>query len=88
MQGINQPSSAWKARSRLYPLAVKTAFTTDASMDGNASFSCSSACCRGLSGRGGFGGAGASSALGVSALEVVVVVVVSGLEGAERMPVS
>ena len=54
------PKSALNAGSILPPLALNTAFTTAASMEGNASFNVFSACCSGARGRGGFGG-GASS---------------------------
>jgi hypothetical protein len=55
------PSSALKAGSTRPPLAVRTAFTTAASMLGKASFRVFSACCCGLRGRGGFGGGTSSS---------------------------
>ena len=45
-----------KAGSILPPLALNTALTTAASMEGNASFNVFSACCSGARGRGGFGG--------------------------------
>ena len=54
------PKRALKAGSILPPLALNTAFTTAASIEGNASFNVFSACCSGARGRGGFGG-GASS---------------------------
>jgi hypothetical protein len=55
------PRRASKAGSTLPPLAESTAFTTVASMEGNASFRVFSACSRGLRGLGGFtGGAGSS----------------------------
>lgn len=54
------PSRALNAGSTWPPLAVKTAFTTAASMVGNASFKVFSACCCGDSGLGGFGGAASS----------------------------
>jgi len=54
------PSNALKAGSNWPLLAVKTALTIEVSIDGKASRRVSSACSRGLSGRGGFAG-GASS---------------------------
>ena len=53
-----------KAGSTFPPLARKTAFTTAASMEGNASLSVFSACCSGANGRGGFGGATSSADVG------------------------
>ena len=50
------PRSALKAGSTCPPLAVKTALTTELSIEGNASLKVFSACSLGLSGRGGFGG--------------------------------
>jgi len=60
----NQPSRALKAGSTFPPLARKTALTTAASMEGNASLSVFSACCSGANGRGGFGGATSSTDAG------------------------
>ena len=66
------PSRALNAGSSRPPLARKTAFTTLASIEGNASLRVFSACCSGPSGRGGFGGAASSPEPGVGV----------GLEGA------
>ena len=57
------PKRALNAGSILPPLALNTAFTTAASIEGNASFKVFSACCSGARGRGGFAG-GASSVPG------------------------
>lgn len=55
-QAFHIPRSAWKALSRFQPLAINTAFTTVASIVGNASLRVFSASCFGLTGLGGFGG--------------------------------
>lgn len=62
------PSRALNAGSTWPPLAARTALTTDASIEGKASFRVVSACSRGFIGRGGFGGGASSFGGGLGAL--------------------
>ena len=72
------PSKALNAGSTFPPLAIRTALTTAASIEGNASRKVFSACCCGFKGRGGFGGGVSSTSVfgiaGISFSEVVWII--------------